>query len=57
MRVSLSGWRQYQESPLLNFQFKNIDVAAKSAGSIKNASGWTFDNVHITAADGSTVAP
>jgi polygalacturonase len=51
------GVASYADSPLLNFQFKNIDVDAKSAGSIKNASGWTFDNVHITAADGSKVTP
>jgi len=47
----------YEESPLLNFHFKNIDVAAKSAGTIQNASGWTFDNVHVVAVDGSKVAP
>jgi polygalacturonase len=51
------GVASYEDSPLLNFHLKNIDVAAKSAGSIKNASGWTFDNVHITAADGSSVKP
>jgi polygalacturonase len=46
----------YQDSPLLNVHFKDITVAAKSAGSIQNASGWTFENMHITTADGSTVA-
>jgi polygalacturonase len=45
----------YQDSPLTNFQFKNIDVEAKTAGSIKNASGWKFDNVHIKTTDGSSV--
>ena len=47
----------YKDSPLENLQFRNIDVAAKSAGAIHNASGWKFDNVHIAAADGSSVAP
>jgi hypothetical protein len=46
----------YKDSPLLNFQFNNIDVAAKSAGAIQNASGWTFANTRITTTDGSTVA-
>jgi polygalacturonase len=51
------GVASYQDSPLLGFEFKKIDVSAKSAGSIRNASGWRFDNVHIVTADGSTVAP
>ena len=46
----------YKDSPLLNFQFNNIDVAAKSAGTIQNASGWTFANTRITTTDGSSVA-
>ena len=50
------GVASYKDSPLLNFQFKDIDVAAKSAGSIANASGWTFEKVHVTTADGSTVS-
>jgi len=49
------GVASYKDSPLENFAFKNIDVAARSAGTISNASHWTFDNVHITAADGSSV--
>jgi polygalacturonase len=49
------GVASYKDSPLQNFQFKNLDISAKSAGTISNASNWTFDNVHIKAADGSTV--
>ncbi|HEY3839521.1 MAG TPA: glycoside hydrolase family 28 protein [Bryobacteraceae bacterium] len=47
----------YKDSPLLNFTFKNIDVAAGTAGKIQNASNWKFENVHIATADGSTVSP
>jgi hypothetical protein len=47
----------YKDSPLLNVHFKNIEVSAKSAGSIQNALGWKFENVHIRTADGSTVSP
>jgi polygalacturonase len=51
------GVASYKESPLMNFRFKNIDVTAKSAGSIKDASGWVFEDVHIKTSDGSSVAP
>lgn len=51
------GVASYKDSPLMNFHFKNIDVMAKSAGSIKDASGWTFEEVHIKTSDGSSVAP
>jgi hypothetical protein len=34
----------YKDSPLLNVHFKNIEVSAKSAGSIQNALGWKFEN-------------
>ena len=50
------GVASYKDSPLLNFHFKNIDVSAKSAGTIQNASGWTFDDVHINTADGSKIS-
>ncbi len=45
----------YKDSPLLNFEFKNIDVESKTAGTIRNAEHWTFSNTHIKAADGSEV--
>ena len=51
------GVASYKDSPLENFRFSNIDVAAKTAGSIKDATGWTFDNVRIHTSDGSTVKP
>jgi hypothetical protein len=34
---------------------RNIDIEARSAGTIRNADRWTFTNTHVTAADGSTV--
>jgi polygalacturonase len=49
------GVASYKDSPLQNFQFKNLDISAKRAGTISNASNWTFDNVHVKTADGSTV--
>jgi hypothetical protein len=45
----------YKDSPLLNFEFKNLDIDAKSAGSIQYADHWTFVNTHIKTADGSVV--
>ena len=37
----------YKDSPLVDFQFKNVDIEAKSRGTIANDQGWTFDNVNI----------
>jgi len=45
----------YKDSPLLNFEFRNLDIDAKSAGSIQYADHWTFANTHIKTADGSAV--
>jgi hypothetical protein len=45
----------YKDSPLENFEFKNLDIDAKSAGSIQYADHWTFANTHIKTADGSVV--
>jgi polygalacturonase len=45
----------YKNSPLENFEFKNLEIAAKSAGSIHNADRWTFANTHIKTTDGSVV--
>jgi hypothetical protein len=46
----------YAESPLVDFQFKDIDIEARSAGSIANTQGWKFENMNVKTADGSTVA-
>jgi polygalacturonase len=46
----------YAESPLEDFEFRDIEIAAKSAGSIANAENWTFTGLKLTIADGSAVA-
>ncbi len=38
-----------------NFLLEDIQITAKKAGTISNAEGWTFQNVQITADDGSKV--
>ena len=45
----------YPEAPLQDFEFKNIRIEAKSAGSIQNAQNWSFNGVTIKTADGSRV--
>ena len=45
----------YPNAPLVDFHFKNIDISAKTAGSIADAKNWSFSNVHIKTADGSHV--
>jgi polygalacturonase len=45
----------YAESPLQDFTFRDLDIAAKTAGSIQNADGWKFVNTRVVAADGSKV--
>jgi polygalacturonase len=50
------GVTSYKDSPLLDFEFNHIDVAAKTAGGMQNAAGWKFANTRITTADGSRVA-
>lgn len=46
----------HPDSPLLRFHFKNIDIDAKSAGSIAGAEDWTFTGVNVKTADGSRVS-
>jgi len=46
----------YQDSPLLDFAFNNVRIAARSAGSIANAERWTFTNTTIETQDGTRVA-
>ena len=45
----------YPEAPLERFEFRNLDIEAKSAGTIENAADWTFVNVKIKTADGGRV--
>ncbi len=46
----------YADSPLQDFTFTDLDIAAKAAGSIQNAEGWKFVNTKVAAADGSKVS-
>lgn len=46
----------YPNAPLIDFEFKNIDIKAKSAGSIQDAENWTFTDTRIVVTDGSHVA-
>ena len=45
----------YPEAPLRNFRFENLDIQAKTAGTIQHAENWTFVNSQIRTADGSRV--
>ncbi|MFY9728672.1 MAG: glycoside hydrolase family 28 protein [Bryobacteraceae bacterium] len=46
----------YADSPLENFTFKDVDIEAKTAGSIQNAENWKFTKTRIQTADGSQVS-
>jgi polygalacturonase len=46
----------YKESPLEDFEFKDVEIEAKTAGSIANAENWTFTGLKLKTADGSAVA-
>jgi len=46
----------HPDSPLRDFVFRNIDIEAKSAGTIQNAENWSFFDTRILAEDGSRVA-
>jgi polygalacturonase len=46
----------YAESPLEDFEFRDVEIAAKSAGSIANAANWSFTGLKLTIADGRAVA-
>jgi len=43
----------YAESPLENFDLRDIQIEAKTAGSIANAKDWTFTGITLKTADGS----
>jgi polygalacturonase len=43
-------------APVYNVTLKNFDVEAQSGGHIENAKDWTFTDMKLTIADGSSVA-
>lgn len=45
----------YPDSPLQDVQLKDIEIEAKTAGSIQNDENWTFENVKVKTADGSQI--
>jgi polygalacturonase len=47
----------HPESPLLRFRFQNLEIEAKSAGSIAGAEDWTFTAVNLKTADGTRIDP
>lgn len=50
--VSISGMK---ESPIENYFLSDIDIEARSPGSISNARGWRFTNVNVRSSAGSTL--
>ena len=45
----------YADSPLVDFEFKNIEIEARTAGTIANTQGWKMEDLRIKTADGSTI--
>ncbi len=45
----------HPDSPLLRFRFQNLDIGAKTAGSIAGARDWIFKDLNLKTADGSRV--
>jgi polygalacturonase len=45
----------YPQAPLENFNFKNIRIQARTAGSIQDAANWTFVDTRVQVGDGSRV--
>ena len=46
----------YAESPLVDFTFRDIEIEAKTAGTIANTQGWKMEDMRIRTADGTTLA-
>ena len=44
-----------KQEPLRNFKLTNLNITANTAGSIKNASNWSFKNVSIQSKDNSRI--
>ena len=59
--VKASGAKQafsvsaYPEAVLQDFEFSNLDIEAKTAGTIQNTENWKFTDMRIRTADGSKV--
>jgi hypothetical protein len=49
------GVSAYAEAVLRDFEFRKIDIEAKTAGSIQNAENWKFTDTRIDTVDGSRV--
>jgi polygalacturonase len=45
----------HPDSPLLRFRFRDLDIEAKTAGSIAGAKDWTFTGLNLKTVDGSRV--
>jgi len=45
----------HPDSPLLRFRFRDLDIEAKTAGSIGGAKDWTFTGLNLKTVDGSRV--
>jgi polygalacturonase len=45
----------YADSPLVDFIFRDIEIEAKTAGTIANTQGWKMEDIRIKTADGTTV--
>jgi polygalacturonase len=45
----------YPDAPLQNFHLSNIQIQAKSAGTIENAENWTLTGVHVQTPDSSRI--
>ncbi len=46
----------YPQAPLENFRFDHLNIAAANAGHITDAKDWSFSDLYLSIADGSTVA-
>lgn len=44
-----------KQEPLKNFHLTNVNITANTAGSIKNASNWSFNNVSIQSKDNTKI--
>jgi len=45
----------YPNAPLVDFKLDHLDIQAATAGNIADAQNWSFSDVHLQTADGSTV--
>jgi polygalacturonase len=45
----------YADAPLTNFKFDHLDIQAADAGAITDAKDWTFSDIKLTTANGSSV--